>query len=518
MFTKLRFQNFKSWEDTGDMGMTNITGFFGTNSSGKTAILQFLLMLKQTVESSDRQRILYMGGDSQSYVDLGTSYDLIHQHILPGTISFSLIWKPPISKPKLGLFAYNMDWDLIEEINPFIPSMFYSQLYSYIEFESEININIDNIQIEKMMYQYNSDDSLGTLEKILKEPKRGDNYYLEVVSIESNQEFSNTLKFKESPIKNWIKSVKISMDLTSKNTINNSYQLSINTSNFEDEIKSLQISCQAPFNSYSFPKESKKNKESKENIYLYYNNLALSNLEQSFENLFQNLYYLGPVREYPSRTYRWSGEKPQDVGKRGEWTIAALLAAQKSDPEILKKIASWLRELNLIHSFDIQPIVAHRQEYEVKIRRTPNSSEVSLTDVGFGVSQILPVLVLCYYVPEGASIILEQPEIHLHPSAQMGLADILIEVSKTRKLQIILESHSEHLLRRLQRRIAEEKFSNEDVALYFCSTDQEGKSNLTPLEVDKFGNINNWPDNFFGDEMGDLFAMTEANMNRQYSS
>jgi len=493
--------------------MANITGFFGTNSSGKTAILQFLLMLKQTVESSDRQRILYMGGDNQSYVDLGTSYDLIHQHILPGTISFSLTWKPPIFKPKLELFAGRID-SIKERKNSlgfFNFNPLYSKEYSHIQFESKININIDNIQIKKMTYQYHLDDIWTNLDYHLENDNFLKTFMIPLLKKRDDKDFLNeTLSKIDYKLNKLAKSVKICMHLTS----NNSYQLSTYISNFEDDTKSLEISCQAPFNSYSFPKESKGNKENEEIIELY-QDLVFSNLEQSFENLFQNLYYLGPVREYPSRIYRWSGEKPQDVGKRGEWTIAALLAAQKSDPEILEKIASWLRELNLIHSFDIQPIVAHRQEYEVKIRRTPNSSEVSLTDVGFGVSQILPVLVLCYYVPEGASIILEQPEIHLHPSAQMGLADILIQVSKTRKLQIILESHSEHLLRRLQRRIAEEEFSNEDVALYFCSTDQEGKSNLTPLEVDQFGNINNWPDNFFGDEMGDLFAMTEANMNRQ---
>ena len=503
MFTKLRFQNFKSWEDTGDMGMANITGFFGTNSSGKTAILQFLLMLKQTVESSDRQRILHMGGDSQSYVDLGTSYDLIHQHILPGTISFSLTWKPPIFKPKLELFAGRIDW--IKEIETSFSSFklnpFYSKEYSQIKFESEIYIDLDDFEIKTMTYQYNFDDSFTNLDYHLE-----NNHDLQtLILLLDNQDLLNkALSQIGSSLNKLVKSVKIQMDLIRKNF--NLYQVSTYTSNFKgDKVESSKVRHLDPFKGYIFPDESKS----------FLKDFDLSNLEQSFENLFQNLYYLGPVREYPSRIYRWSGEKPQDVGKRGEWTIAALLAAQKSDPEILEKIASWLRELNLIHSFDIQPIVAHRQEYEVKIRRTPNSSEVSLTDVGFGVSQILPVLVLCYYVPEGASIILEQPEIHLHPSAQMGLADILIQVSKTRKLQIILESHSEHLLRRLQRRIAEEEFSNEDVALYFCSTDQEGKSNLTPLEVDQFGNINNWPDNFFGDEMGDLFAMTEANMNRQ---
>lgn len=93
MLTSLRFQNFKSWADTGEIRMAPLTGFFGTNSSGKTAILQFLLMLKQTVESSDRQRILHLG-DDRTYVDLGTTYDIVHQHQLPSQISFSIDWQP----------------------------------------------------------------------------------------------------------------------------------------------------------------------------------------------------------------------------------------------------------------------------------------------------------------------------------------------------------------------------------------------------------------------------------------
>lgn len=133
-----------------------------------------------------------------------------------------------------------------------------------------------------------------------------------------------------------------------------------------------------------------------------------------------------------------------------------------------------------------------------------------LTDVGFGVSQILPVLVLCYYAPKGSTIILEQPEIHLHPSVQAGLADVFIDAIKTRDMQIIVESHSEHLLRRLQRRIAEAAFPQDQTALYFCDTDTTGTSHLTALDLDMFGNITNWPPDFFGDELGETIAMAEA--------
>ncbi len=151
--------------------------------------------------------------------------------------------------------------------------------------------------------------------------------------------------------------------------------------------------------------------------------------------------------------------------------------------------------------------------YQVLVKKTPSSVPVPLTDVGFGVSQILPVIVLCYYVPKGSIIIFEQPEIHLHPSVQAGLADVFIDAIKTRGIQIILESHSEHLLRRLQRRIAEEALAPEDVALYFCEY-VEDQSRLKPLEVDPYGNIVNWPRDFFGDEMGELAAMTAAAMKR----
>ena len=135
-------------------------------------------------------------------------------------------------------------------------------------------------------------------------------------------------------------------------------------------------------------------------------------------------------------------------------------------------------------------------------RRVP---KYCITDMGIGVSQVLPVLVLCYYVPEGSTIILEQPELHLTSfRSQAGLADVLIDVIENRGLQILLESHSEHLLRRIQRRIAEKSLSADKTAMYFCDM-KNGESKLTPLEIDTFGNISNWPDDFFGDLTGDMW-------------
>ena len=221
----------------------------------------------------------------------------------------------------------------------------------------------------------------------------------------------------------------------------------------------------------------------------------LQNLEFEFEWLFNQLFYLGPLREYPRRQYTWGGERPSNVGLKGELSVPAILAGRgtkvysnrrKSKRNGLEaRIAQWLVDLDLASSFKVQPVTKGSSLYQVMMKRHQSSPEVLITDMGIGVSQVLPVLVLCYYVPEGSTLILEQPELHLHPSVQAGLADVFIDVIKNRNLQLLIESHSEHLLRRLQRRIAEEVIVPDDTALYFCEM-SEGEALLTNLDVDMF--------------------------------
>jgi predicted ATPase len=176
--------------------------------------------------------------------------------------------------------------------------------------------------------------------------------------------------------------------------------------------------------------------------------------------------------------------------------------------------------MDLVHSFRLQPVgdtSTIPTIYQCYVKTAPNATEVLLPDVGFGVSQILPVLANCATLPEDATLLLEQPEIHLHPFAQAALADVLIDAVKHRNIQIIVESHSEHLLRRIQRRIAEEEFAAEDAALYFCHI-ENGASEADELELDAYGYIKNWPKNFFGDEMEEVAKMTIAAAERRKAS
>jgi predicted ATPase len=211
------------------------------------------------------------------------------------------------------------------------------------------------------------------------------------------------------------------------------------------------------------------------------------------------------------------------MGVRGERVVEALLAAREEGRMVSpgwhrtrvpldEYVAKRLKDLGLIHDFRVDKIADRL--YQVHVQKAPGGPKVELPDVGFGVSQVLPAMVLCYYVPEGSTVILEQPEIHLHPSVQAGLADVFIEAALTRHVQVIFESHSEYLLKRLQRRMAEGKLKPTDAALYFCQL-IDGTSTLTPLELGLYGQIANWPKDFFGDEFSEVVEASLAAIKRR---
>ena len=258
----------------------------------------------------------------------------------------------------------------------------------------------------------------------------------------------------------------------------------------------------------------------------YYQNTSfLSHFEAEYEALMDRIYYLGPLREHPQREYHWSGASPANVGARGERSVDAILAATargetrnlapgKHHKTFQGMIAHWLHELGMIHSFEIKEIAAESNLYHARVRTEKAGPESMLTDVGFGVSQVLPVLVLLYYVPEGSIVLMEQPEIHLHPSVQSGLADVMLAVATRRNVQIIVESHSEHLLRRFQRRAAEGFIQSSDMKLYFAQNNN-GVAALNDLALNIWGEIENWPEHFFGDEMGEISAISKASLKKR---
>ena len=429
MLTHIRMKNFKSWADSGEVKLAPLTGFFGANSSGKSSLLQMLLLLKQTIGS---EKVLFFG-DENSLVNLGSFNEVIHRHNRDAQLELEFGGK--LREPySINLFSEEGRLDKTA-VDGFIFNTALSAL------------SAGNSQPILQSFRYASLSSLWKMEW------QGDGGYRE------GNQFLNGKDLGYAHVK----------------------------------------TC------YGVPRLQGMSRNK-------WNWRFLRQFPSVFETFFSELYYLASTRAEPRRQTRWEGEHPIDVGKRGHDVISALLSARVIQPgQNEKRISAWLQQMKLAHAFSLESQGDDGKDYEIRIRKNAESPAVTLVDMGYGLSQFLPVLVLCYYVPEGSTLILEQPGIHLHPMVQSQLADLLIEVVTERNLQVIVESHSEHLLVRLQRRIAEGKIEGDKIGLYFCSNDEaEGVSTLEPLEVDKVGNIRNWPENFFGDVMGDMFAITDA--------
>ena len=448
MLNRLKLGNFKAWREA-DLKLGKVTAFFGTNSAGKSSLLQLLLLLKQTRNATDRGLVLDFGGPAD-LVNLGTFKDVVHQHDEDTRISWFLDWtlpkmreiRDPMGRPANRLFQGDS-----------------------LETRCEVGLMQSRLFSHKLAYRFGGVD-------FRLEPRGGERTGFVLATEGGDFSFVRN-RGRAWPLPNPVK-----------------------THLFPNEIRSF-----------------------------FQNAHFLGDFELEYENLMDAIYYLGPLREYPQREYHWSGSSPYDVGQQGERTVDAILAAtrdgttrslghRKRKKSFQEMIAHWLNELGLISEFRLEEIAKGTNLYRAAVKTSLSSVSTALTDVGFGVSQVLPALVLLYYVPEGSTVLMEQPEIHLHPAVQSGLADVMLSVAKARGVQIIVESHSEHLMRRLQRRVAEEEASSEDVRLYFVSASQ-GVAQASDVALNQWGEIENWPEQFFGDEMGEIAAITKASLRRK---
>lgn len=226
----------------------------------------------------------------------------------------------------------------------------------------------------------------------------------------------------------------------------------------------------------------------------------------------EDVSYVGPLREEPSRRYIYENEV-LEIGSKGE--NAAYIYQTEQDTDIKghhfydedtcsfkqQKDISLNDALELwLDLMNIKGFSPDRQSEIIRLNMDANSSagtKVNIADVGFGVSQIFPILLEGLRMRQGGSLLLEQPEIHLHPALQMQMADYFLSLALSSK-NVIIETHSEHIINRLVRRIVEDE-SNKIcnlVAIYFVSNGSEGAT-YEEVKLDPLKGISNWPIGFF---------------------
>jgi hypothetical protein len=207
-------------------------------------------------------------------------------------------------------------------------------------------------------------------------------------------------------------------------------------------------------------------------------------LNKGIKDRLENTIYLGPFRQPPSRKYDTYGSLPTEVGSRGEScaTLLANEAVQSAKQPHFTQIGNWLGLLGLGKKVRLERI-GKSDSFGLDITLLDEKS-LPISDLGFGLSQVLPVLAQCSFAPKSSTLLFEQPELHLHPKAQGPLTEIFASTISEKNCQIIAETHSPELIRSALRLLRAGKLQLSDIAIYKIER-KNCKSHATRVEIYK---------------------------------
>jgi len=414
--TGISVRGYKSLSEECSIEIRPLTILAGANSSGKSSIMQPLLLMKQTLEAT---------------------YD-------PGALLLN---------------------------GPNVQFTFAEQLLSRISNEENshtlaIKIEIDNNKTLKNIFKKNPGQSIEIdTEEILMENGR----QLVVSSKMSSDEFSILFKT-------------ISESQSHFNLMKKLIQL------FQDEKPELTIHqerCFLNFN-YSYKREEIKIE--------FYNSRPYISL---FEQEIRQFVHVPGLRNNPERTYPVTAFGRELPGRFEDYVASVVNHWKSIEDQRVEDLEKALMTLGLTSRIDARQV--NDVQIELRVNRLPASNDisdmVSIADVGIGVSQVLPVLVALLVAEPGQLVYLEQPEIHLHPRAQVGLAEVLANAAN-RGVRVVLETHSELLLLAIQSLVAEGKFSPEKVKLHWFTRREDGVTTISSADLDETGAFGDWPEDF----------------------
>lgn len=228
--------------------------------------------------------------------------------------------------------------------------------------------------------------------------------------------------------------------------------------------------------------------------------IALVDAGQDVSAAIRGVIHVPGLRGNPSRDYPTTAVEGDHFPGTFESYVASLIYAwQRSQDDRLLELGQDLEALGLTWKVQAERIDDTR--VELKVGRLPHPRRggaqdlVSIADVGFGVSQTLPVLVALLVAQPGQIVYLEQPEIHLHPRAQWHLAGIVANAAR-RGVCVVLETHSSLLLRGVQTLVAKGDLSPHLAVLHWVSRSDNGATKVDSAEMDETGALGDWPVDF----------------------
>lgn len=232
----------------------------------------------------------------------------------------------------------------------------------------------------------------------------------------------------------------------------------------------------------------------------------LEKIGSMLHEILRNIIYVGPLREEPQVLSLNSGMMASaPVGVKGELTAEFLLKNGDSDisyynSEFVRKSGKLFDAINeWVDYLDIGQKIQTRDEGKlgrgIVLSLKNETASRDLTQIGVGASQLLPILTAVLGSPEGSIILLEQPELHLHPAVQSRIADFFLAQSQLKGF--IVETHSEYLITRSRLHRIKKRSGSESIKFYFVEVDKAGDHKFKKLSENRYGDLECWPAGFF---------------------
>lgn len=544
MLTEINFKNYKGFKE-GKLEIKPITILLGANSVGKSSLVQLFLLLQETALAENYNSALKLHG---GFLSLGEGINLFRNKDKSSILEFDISFREAslnevIRKDYFRSYVEDLINNCFLIIKSFsdkkaskIVENILGHSRSNIIFSTDIdknkNINretilaiinkcydvISKIRDKEVLNHLTSNRlifrRLNVVNSLLNDRDELIHIYdfLKSLSdIENIDDVRLTYGFKYEQENLNIKHFSIfignklisSIDFDRQK--NNSFFISSEVFNFEilknKNINNLKKYFHTNRTVFSFIEKIDYHDYQGTPFYYYYINV-LSEIIDKVENSFnmQKINYVSPLRAHPKRYYFLDKAKANAFLDTldGE-AIAEIL---KNNSGLKNNVNSWFEKFNL--QIDIGQIKDIIHQIVVK----QNALDLDITDVGFGVSQVLPVIIQGFLSKEKSITLIEQPEIHLHPTMQADLADLFIDIVSGKNKNhdnkfLIIETHSEYLLKRLRRRISEGKISNDEVAIYCVEHSSENKcAVIRNLEISQKGGFD-WPRDFYTGDLAD---------------
>ena len=515
MLLELGLRNFKAFGDVEQKApMSKITLIYGPNSGGKSSIIQAILMLKQSALEAGNASTIWGLVTRGEYVDLGSYAALLHNHDQEKQLGITLTYGHGISQLSAqmtfdGVTDVNENGEEYLEDSAILSEVIYriarqgaplveakleggsgswwtahvlaadvSAVHKILDFGMERHFlpQLNLLELEQLI-ERNEVQLPERLRGLVRERAR-------LRRAEQEEEERRFQELEGMSEEEFARLPRLDRDMTR----DQEYMQALAREADPELLRAL---------------------EEKLNLAQM---IDLRNIPVSFKEKLAAVRYLGPLRSYPERLYKVPGVSSYSSGLRGEFTHHRLYY----QPGLVHLVNEWFDRFEIPYKLDVSKVgdiaVSGEHIALVLVDRT-SGTQVTLADVGFGINQMLPVIVegVDFFTgSEDRVLCVEQPEIHLHPRLQANLADLMIaNITGNGEKQWIVETHSELLILRIQRRIRERKLEASEVSVLYVDPNADGTEGSAIMQLRLDGNgdfIDSWPGGFFEEDFGEVMA------------